>query len=473
MVGLVPPVPYLIDDRLQASHYVVLRLEIVDVIDKAPARGAPGLIDGQVHQDLATHDLRGSVGANAVRSPSLSPSPLHVIREVRNVFGRQWSGEHRRPNSWAYSCPYAALPARRAPQPNCLALGHLEARALQLRWGYSLDEDDLCTNIAATMPAADRDGGNRHVRYPKRFVLLLVIAYSARQLQLVVWQQAQRRGTDLRLPAFQAGHIPSWCESCESYGLSPVAGGSRWLLLLLSSARHVRAWPPSPPGRCPCSPPLPPIGLTAADLFAGGEVSSADSRVRSPGTLTCARCPAVRSAFDAGPKAYHNPAAVWWGAFAASAVIRDQVVTITPGVRALPGKRGLGCPQAGPRRAARLRVRGDNTGGAAPWDRGPGREPRRERVSRNTDRPSAFQAGHIPSCCMTCERPWVLPPAEGWRWLLLLLSPLLSVAVPVTVTVQRMARGHPAFSWSVIRRCERSRAGGGLGRPGRCGGGGW
>jgi hypothetical protein len=52
-------------------------------------------------------------------------------------------------------------------------------------------------------------------------------------------------------------------------------------------------------------------------------VSSADSCVHSPGTLTCARCPAVRSALDAGPEAYDNPAAVWWGAFAASAVICD------------------------------------------------------------------------------------------------------------------------------------------------------
>ena len=33
---------------------------------------------------------------------------------------------------------------------------------------------------------------------------------------------------------------------------------------------------------------------------------------------------------DAVPRAYHNPAAVWWGAFAASAVIRDQVVTVYP-----------------------------------------------------------------------------------------------------------------------------------------------
>jgi hypothetical protein len=91
----------------------------------------------------------------------------------------------------------------------------------------------------------------------------------------------------------------------------------------------------------PSAPPLPPIGLTAADLFAGGEVSSADSRVRSPGTLTCARCPAVRSALDAGPEAYDNPAAVWWGAFAASAVIRGQAAgagRVASG-RAEPGRR--------------------------------------------------------------------------------------------------------------------------------------
>ena len=71
-----------------------------------------------------------------------------------------------------------------------------------------------------------------------------------------------------------------------------------------------------------------PIGLTAADLFAGGEVSRADSRVRSPGTFTCARCPAARSVLDAGPEGYHNPAAVWWGAFAASAVIRTQAAIV-------------------------------------------------------------------------------------------------------------------------------------------------
>jgi hypothetical protein len=58
--------------------------------------------------------------------------------------------------------------------------------------------------------------------------------------------------------------------------------------------------------------------------------SRADWRVRSPGTFTCARCPAGTSALDAVPEAYHNPAAVWWGAFAASAGIWDQVVIVRP-----------------------------------------------------------------------------------------------------------------------------------------------
>jgi hypothetical protein len=59
---------------------------------------------------------------------------------------------------------------------------------------------------------------------------------------------------------------------------------------------------------------LSPIGLTAAGLFAAGEVSRADSRVRSAGTFTCARWPAARSALDVVAEAYHNPAAVWWWA---------------------------------------------------------------------------------------------------------------------------------------------------------------
>ncbi len=42
-------------------------------------------------------------------------------------------------------------------------------------------------------------------------------------------------------------------------------------------------------------------------------------------------------------------------------------------------------------------------------------------------RPSA-QAGHIPSCCATCERYLVPSAADACRWLLLLLSALLSGA---------------------------------------------
>ena len=85
------------------------------------------------------------------------------------------------------------------------------------------------------------------------------------------------------------------------------------------------------PGCGPGAPPLPSIGLTAAALLAAGEVSRADSRVHSPGTFTCARRPAARSALDAAPEAYDNPAAVWWGALAASVVIWDQAVIMWGG----------------------------------------------------------------------------------------------------------------------------------------------
>ena len=107
----------------------------------------------------------------------------------------------------------------------------------------------------------------------------------------------------------------------------------------------------------PCAPPLPSIGLTAAVLSAAGEVSSADSHVRSPGTLTSARCPAVRSALDAGPEAYDNPAAVWWGAFAVSAVIRALAAGAGRVVcgRAEPGRRSCEPRRAWPVRPQRVR----------------------------------------------------------------------------------------------------------------------
>ena len=65
------------------------------------------------------------------------------------------------------------------------------------------------------------------------------------------WLQSRRNGADPRPSAFQAGHIPSLRESCESYALSPVADDSGWLLLLLSSllpadgpVPHLRGLPP-------------------------------------------------------------------------------------------------------------------------------------------------------------------------------------------------------------------------------------
>ena len=53
------------------------------------------------------------------------------------------------------------------------------------------------------------------------------------------------------------------------------------------------------------------------------------------------------------------------------------------------------------------------------------------RRSGAVERPSVFQAGHIPSWRGSCERYALSPVAAVSRWLLLLLSPLLSVAGPV------------------------------------------
>jgi hypothetical protein len=109
------------------------------------------------------------------------------------------------------------------------------------------------------------------------------------------WQQLRGPGADPRPYAFQAGHIQSWRGSCECYALLPVAAACRGLLLLLSpllSAAVARralgceqadasaSGHPSSPGPASLRAATPPIGLAAAALFAGGEVSRADSRVR-------------------------------------------------------------------------------------------------------------------------------------------------------------------------------------------------
>src|SRR5215472_16282632 len=65
-------------------------------------------------------------------------------------------------------------------------------------------------------------------------------------------------------------------------GSQVAAGGGRWLLMVVRG--HLMGTPVMRrrvlPGCGPGAPPLSPIGLTAADLFAGGKVSRADSRVR-------------------------------------------------------------------------------------------------------------------------------------------------------------------------------------------------
>jgi hypothetical protein len=165
----------------------------------------------------------------------------------------------------------------------------------------------------------------------------------------VAWQQSWPNGNHPRPSALQAGHIPSWHGSCESYALSPGAGccchrcrqpqsGERAaghdktlrvvrLSVVPGSLRRVRSQAPSGPAMVLMRRPSP-HRTDCCRAFRRREVSRADSRVRSPGTFTCTRCPAARSALDAGPGAYHTPAAVWWGAFAVSVVIRDQVVIV-------------------------------------------------------------------------------------------------------------------------------------------------
>ena len=59
------------------------------------------------------------------------------------------------------------------------------------------------------------------------------------------------------------------------------------------------------------------------------------------------RCPARTSGLDAGPEAYHNPAAVWWGAFAVSVVILTggptRLVTVRMPISAVAGTTNGGC----------------------------------------------------------------------------------------------------------------------------------
>jgi hypothetical protein len=86
-------------------------------------------------------------------------------------------------------------------------------------------------------------------------------------------------------------------------GRTPRRPGPATVIELLAGAGLAAGPDPAPGKRVPASrsaAPPSPIGLTAAALSAGAEGERADSRdARPPGTLTCARCPAVRSVLDA------------------------------------------------------------------------------------------------------------------------------------------------------------------------------
>ena len=101
-----------------------------------------------------------------------------------------------------------------------------------------------------------------------------------------------------RPSVFQAGHIPSWRRSCERYALSPIAGASRWLLLLLSPllsaagpGSHLRGLPGS--GGAPCPSQASPPDPAAAEpdgrrVLSGG--GAADHEVTPQAPLTGSGC---------------------------------------------------------------------------------------------------------------------------------------------------------------------------------------
>jgi hypothetical protein len=90
-------------------------------------------------------------------------------------------------------------------------------------------------------------------------------------------------GAVARPSVFQAGHIPSWHRSCESYALSPVAGACRWLLLLLSPLLSAPVRTPLP--AAPWSSP--------GDRSHGGGDGPASWPGSLPGPPFPARCPSM------------------------------------------------------------------------------------------------------------------------------------------------------------------------------------
>jgi hypothetical protein len=107
-----------------------------------------------------------------------------------------------------------------------------------------------------------------------------------------------RRSAVARPSVFQAGHIPSWRGSCESYALPTVADVSRWLLLLLSPllsaagrVPHLHGLPGAVTAPCPSQAPPPnPIaaGPDGRQVLSGGGVP--DHEVTPQAPLTGSGC---------------------------------------------------------------------------------------------------------------------------------------------------------------------------------------
>ena len=76
------------------------------------------------------------------------------------------------------------------------------------------------------------------------------------------------------------------------------------LACCIVTARTLQGWPAPGPGR------LPPGPCLLAGVSAETPGSSVTSRVRSPGTLTCAHCPAVTVALEAGGADTHTQRAI-------------------------------------------------------------------------------------------------------------------------------------------------------------------
>ena len=203
-------------------------------------------------------------------------------------------------------------------------------------------------------------------------------------------------------------------------------------------------------------------------------MSGADSRVRSPGIFTCARCPVVTSALDAVPEAYHNPATVWWGAFAASAVIRDQVIIVEP-VAGPIGKQRRRQDHQPRRSSARTRRAGPSQLGCRVGFAGSDREFPRLTVRSGTQRARSYFREHLIRSKITAVQRWPplsdrpantgsdgdqfrVHPRSSMSIVSIRVSKISSGQLRVGLPIARSPRRHFASIWlTVFKSVRRSR----------------